>query len=90
MAAEQAARSRASGLFLTLSVNVSTQDLWRADLPKLIGELLTRHSLPIDALSLEITESNVMEEPMASLQSSTPSRREILTRPAHLRRRLYA
>ncbi len=74
MAAEQAALWRGSGLFLTISVNVSTQDLWRADLPKLIGDLLTRHRLPIDALSLEITESNVMEEPMASLQSLTALR----------------
>jgi diguanylate cyclase (GGDEF)-like protein len=74
IAADQAAKWREKGLAVNISVNISTQDLWRANLPLVIGELLLKHQLPLDAISLEITESNVMEEPNASLQSLTKLR----------------
>jgi diguanylate cyclase len=39
-----------------------------------IAELLKAHQLPLNAISLEITESNVMEEPTTSLRSLTQLR----------------
>jgi diguanylate cyclase (GGDEF)-like protein len=74
IATDQSAKWRDKGLIVNISVNVSTQDLWRANLPQVIAELLKAHQLPLNAISLEITESNVMEEPTTSLRSLTQLR----------------
>ena len=54
---------RDQGLSLTIAVNVSAKDLIDHDLPKKIFELLEEHKLSSESISLEITESSIMDDP---------------------------
>jgi diguanylate cyclase (GGDEF)-like protein len=62
MAVAQAARWRAQGLSIPVSVNVSVQDVVDAALPNQVAALLDRHGLSPDALKLELTESMLMTD----------------------------
>jgi diguanylate cyclase (GGDEF)-like protein len=68
---EEAARLwlelHASGIALTLSVNLSTRDLLDQDLPQKFEALLIRHQVPAEAFCLEITESAIMDDPQRAL-----------------------
>jgi len=59
----QCAAWRARGLDLRVSVNISARDLHNPDFPRMLAELAAAHKLRPDAVSLEITESAVMEDP---------------------------
>jgi len=59
----QAAQWQRDGYRLSVSVNLSTRNLVDPDLPDLIQQLLERHYLSPDLLTLEITESAVMYRP---------------------------
>lgn len=53
---------------LTLSVNLSAVQLRNPQLPALIAQVLQTHALPAGALTLEVTESVAMQDPLASVQ----------------------
>ncbi len=59
----QLAQWWASGLELTVSVNVSVRDLTDTSFATVVADLLTAHDLPARALKLEITEHVLMADP---------------------------
>lgn len=63
-AVEQAASWRANGLDLNVAINLSVYNLQDAELVGLLRECLDRHGLPPQYLSLEITESAMMSDPV--------------------------
>jgi diguanylate cyclase (GGDEF)-like protein len=54
---------RAAGHDLCVAVNLSTRSLQDADLVADVARLLTRHDVPADRLTLEVTEGSVMADP---------------------------
>jgi diguanylate cyclase (GGDEF)-like protein len=62
-AVEQLARWRATGLDLSVAVNLSVSDLLDESLGERIAGLLSTHDVPASALELEITESVIMIDP---------------------------
>ena len=58
----------ASGLVLTVAVNLSALDLFDAKLPAYIDGLLAEARLPPSKLVLEITESAIMRDPAYALR----------------------
>ncbi len=66
-ALRQAAIWRRQGIALTISVNISVQNLHDARLTDDIAALLNKHEAGADWLRLEITESAVMEGPESAL-----------------------
>ena len=67
-AIEQCSRWRQGGLTLTVAVNLSARDLPNRRLPGVIAELLHRYDAQAHWLTLEITESALMQEPEQALQ----------------------
>ncbi len=68
-ACQTLARWRQQGLpDITMAVNLSAIQLRNADLPQIIVNALTENGLPASALTLEITESVAMQDPLASIQ----------------------
>jgi diguanylate cyclase (GGDEF)-like protein len=63
-AMRQCGEWRRAGLELQISVNISARDLMSRELPDSVAELLARYEVPAALLSLEITESGFMEDPM--------------------------
>jgi len=61
------ARWRADGLDLGVAVNLSTRSLLDAGLPAEVGLLLQRYGVPGDRLTLEVTESSVMADPVRAV-----------------------
>ncbi len=59
----QAARWRAQGRPLGIAVNLSVRHLADQKLPAKVHEILSRHGLPAELLTLEVTESTVMNDP---------------------------
>ncbi len=53
----------AAGHELSISVNVSTRDLVDGDLPRKVSDLLLVSGMPAAALTLEVTESQLMADP---------------------------
>jgi diguanylate cyclase (GGDEF)-like protein/PAS domain S-box-containing protein len=62
-ALEEAARWTRTGLPLGVSVNLSSRNLLEEDLPLRLAELLGRHGVAPEQLTLEITESVIMDDP---------------------------
>jgi len=58
----------ASGVELTVAVNLSALDLFDAELPTYISGLLSEVGLPASKLVLELTESAVMKDPSYALR----------------------
>jgi diguanylate cyclase (GGDEF)-like protein len=54
------ARLATEGIEIGLSVNLSTHDLFDGRLPARVRAYLERHSVPADAITLEITESSLL------------------------------
>jgi len=59
----QCAEWRRDGNDMYVAVNLSVRNLLDRELPAEIERLLSEHSLPADALQLEITESMIMSDP---------------------------
>ena len=62
-ALSQCAEWRRSGNEMTVAVNLSVRNLLDRDLPGEVEKLLSLHSVPAEALQLEITESMIMSDP---------------------------
>jgi len=69
----QLATWRASGLEMSLNINVSTRDLLQQDLPAIVRDQLLAEGVAARYLCLEVTESTIMEQDpthaLASLQA---------------------
>jgi diguanylate cyclase (GGDEF)-like protein len=52
------------GITLTIAVNISTRDLISADFPAQIEGFFKQYNVTHDAISLEITESSIMDDPV--------------------------
>jgi diguanylate cyclase (GGDEF)-like protein len=59
----------AQGIFLKVSVNLSTRDLLDQDLPGKFGDILRRHQVAPGSFCLEITESAIMDDPIRAQQT---------------------
>jgi diguanylate cyclase (GGDEF)-like protein len=62
-ALEQLARWREIGIELEMSVNLSARNLLDLNLPRQVAELLGKHRIPAQQLTLEVTESAAMVDP---------------------------
>jgi diguanylate cyclase (GGDEF)-like protein/PAS domain S-box-containing protein len=67
---------RDTGHSIPVAVNISARTLHDLDLPQRLAELLLRHRLPADSLTLEITESSIIVDPIRA--------RDVLTKLADL------
>ena len=68
----QLAAWRASGLEMSLNINVSTRDLIQQDLPAIVRDQLLAEGVAARHLCLEVTESAIMQDPahaLAALQA---------------------
>jgi diguanylate cyclase (GGDEF)-like protein len=63
----QGAAWQRSGSPLQLAVNISADDLADPQLARRVAGLLTRHQLPPSLLTLEVTESGFIEDPVSAL-----------------------
>jgi predicted signal transduction protein with EAL and GGDEF domain len=66
-ALEEVRRWRDADHAVPVSVNLSPRSLLDNELPGRVGDALARHGVPADLLSLEITESVIMEDPQRAL-----------------------
>jgi diguanylate cyclase (GGDEF)-like protein len=64
----QGARWHSQGLALGLAVNISADDIADLRLDSRIASLLTRHQLPPQLLTVELTESGFIEDPTRALR----------------------
>jgi diguanylate cyclase (GGDEF)-like protein len=55
------------GLRMSVAVNVSVRNLADESFPDRVGEALLRHDIPAELLTLELTESSVMQDPERSM-----------------------
>ncbi len=55
------------GLEVNVSLNISARDLLNPDLPALFADMLRRHACPARLITLEITESAVLDDPLRAL-----------------------
>jgi len=65
-AMRQLAEWRAAGIELQMAVNVSATNLLEPDFCARLAKALARHGLQPSSLSLEVTESAIMENPMVA------------------------
>jgi diguanylate cyclase (GGDEF)-like protein len=56
------------GTRMRVAINLSVHQLRQVDLADRVKEALTRHKVPADLISFEVTESAAMEDPKASLR----------------------
>jgi diguanylate cyclase (GGDEF)-like protein len=68
-AASSTAQWRAEGKKITIAVNLSTRDLIDADLPAKLQQIIDEHDITAEYLSLEITESSIMDDPQRALDT---------------------
>jgi diguanylate cyclase (GGDEF)-like protein len=68
-ALNQAAEWRKMGIGLAVSVNLSAHNLFELELPALIAEQLRALGLPGEALTVEISEAELMDDPRAALEA---------------------
>lgn len=59
----------AGGLAISVSVNVSTRDLLDRDLPQFVDEAIRRYGVPPELLTVEVTESALIEDPQRAQQT---------------------
>ena len=69
LAAGYSALWQAQGIYLPIAVNLSTRDLIDQNLPTKIKNILVANHLNTDALTLEITEGIIMEDPLRALET---------------------
>jgi diguanylate cyclase len=63
----QCAAWRARGIDVQVSVNISARDLHNPDFPRTLSELAAAHDVKPESVTLEVTESAVMEDPAHAL-----------------------
>ena len=68
-AARYVALWQKQGLDIALAVNLSARDLIDIELPNKLKEILAQHNLSTYSLSLEITESSIMDDPARALDT---------------------
>ena len=68
-AARYAALWQKQGLNIGLAVNLSARDLIDIELPNKLKNILSEHQLSASSLSLEITESSIMDDPVRALDT---------------------
>ncbi len=68
LAVEELARWHASGLPISVAINLSASDLLDDELPGRITKVLADHGVPVGALELEITESVLMTDPQRACE----------------------
>lgn len=68
-AARYAAIWQKQGLDIAVAVNLSARDLMDIELPTRLKQLLETHQLQSHAISLEITESSIMDDPARALDT---------------------
>jgi len=68
-ALRQCAEWRNAGVDIELAVNISARDLFDPDLVTVMSGMLAAHGASPDWLSLEITESAIMDDPDKALQT---------------------
>lgn len=59
----------ASGLSLSVSLNVSSRDLLQRDLPQLFAAATRRHEVPSELITVEVTESALVEDPQRAQET---------------------
>jgi len=57
------------GIFIPIAVNISARDLIDLDLPNKLSNILKEHRVDHSAISLEITESSIMDDPLRAQQT---------------------
>ena len=62
-ALEQCQKWRQAGYEIGVAVNISAIDLFRGNLQTSVPELLKHYDIPSEMLTLEVTESEIMEDP---------------------------
>ncbi|MCX7620599.1 MAG: EAL domain-containing protein [Acidimicrobiales bacterium] len=67
-ALRQASDWNQSGLDLVISINLSVRNLYDRDLVPWIQDLLKQRSVPPSQLKIEITESELMDDPMLAME----------------------
>jgi EAL domain-containing protein (putative c-di-GMP-specific phosphodiesterase class I) len=70
-ALHQACVWQAAGLHLQISVNVSMDNLGLLEFPDAVAEAAARAGIPSSNLELEVTESRLMKDPLASFDILT-------------------
>jgi len=65
----QCAQWRREGLAMSVSINISAHDLMDDELPDSVAALLERHGCDAEWITLEITESAVLEDPERGIRS---------------------
>lgn len=60
---------RRAGLDIGVSINVSARDLVYEDLPSFVHGMLRKHALEADRITLEVTESAVMDNPARACEA---------------------
>lgn len=68
-AIRECARWREAGFFIGVSLNVSARDIMEARFIYAINEFAKMKTVPVEAVTLEITESAVMDDPRGSFQA---------------------
>ena len=68
-AARYAALWQKQGLDISLAVNLSARDLIDIELPGKLKQILATHELLANSLTLEITESSIMDDPARALDT---------------------
>lgn len=59
---------RASGRLVQVAINISAQDLLNPELTGIVSGALRTHNVPPDLLSLEITESGIMQDAARAIE----------------------
>ncbi|MDK8462427.1 EAL domain-containing protein [Marinobacter sp. SS13-12] len=67
--AEDAGEWHAAGLNIGVAINLSALDLTRPDLPDDVAEAFSRWQLPMSRITLEVTESALMDDPETALET---------------------
>ena len=68
-AARYAAIWQSQGLPVAVAVNLSARDLIDIELPHKLKQILDKHQLQASSISLEITESSIMDDPERALET---------------------
>ncbi len=67
-AARQCKAWQGAGWSIPVAVNLSARTLQNLQFPSAVADLLARHDLPAGSLTLEITESSVMSDPIRAIE----------------------
>lgn len=70
-ALRQAGAWEDAGLHLQVAVNVSMDNLGALEFPDFVAQAVARAGVPLDRLTLEVTESRLMKDPLAALDILT-------------------